>query len=260
MVYKAAVDRDAATVLVIPCFNEETRLSGDDVRALLADGVRVILVDDGSRDGTAALLQRLEAESPERVRALILPRNGGKGEAVRAGMRAALDDGAALTGYLDADFATPPEEILRLRDELLAHDAQVVIGARVRRLGSRIDRRPTRHYLGRIFATAASLALGVGVYDTQCGAKLFRDVPALRAALDAPFTSRWAFDVELLARLLRPASGAPAVPVSAFLEVPLRAWRDVAGSKLRGATMLRAGADLARIALQHRGIGHKQAS
>lgn len=259
MVYKAAVSRDA-TVLVIPCFNEETRLSRECVRALLAPGVRVILVDDGSRDGTAALLRSIEAEHPAQVRALILPRNGGKGEAVRAGMREALADGAALTGYLDADFATPPDELLRLRDELIARDAEVVIGARVRRLGSRIERRPLRHYLGRIFATAASLALGVGVYDTQCGAKLFRDSPTLRAALETPFSSRWAFDVELLARLMRPAAAVPAVPARAFLEVPLRAWRDVAGSKLRGATMLRAGVDLAHIALRHRAIGHKHES
>lgn len=255
MVYTAAVDRAAETVLVIPCFNEEARLSRERVRSLLVEGVRVIAVDDGSTDGTAALLRALEAEHPGRVRALLLPRNGGKGEAVRAGLRAALDEGAAVVGYLDADFATPPEELLRLRDELLAQGATAALGARVRRLGSTIERRPTRHYLGRVFATAASLALGIGVYDTQCGAKLFRDHPALRAALDAPFSSRWAFDVELLSRLLRPEGGVAPIPPDGFIEVPLRAWRDVAGSKLRGATMLRAGADLARIALRHRGFG-----
>jgi glycosyltransferase involved in cell wall biosynthesis len=189
------------------------------------------------------------------VQALILPRNGGKGEAVRAGLREALRAGATLVGYLDADFATPPAEALRLRDELLAQDADVALGSRVRRLGSSIDRRPARHYLGRIFATAASLALGVGVYDTQCGAKILRATPALSAALERPFSSRWAFDVELLSRLLRPEVDVSAVPVERFIEVPLRAWEDIAGSKLRGATMLRAGADLARIALRHRGFG-----
>lgn len=242
-------------VVVIPCFNEEARLSRAQVRALVEGGVRVILVDDGSRDGTAALLTALAEAHPDHVQALILPRNGGKGEAVRAGLREALRAGATLVGYLDADFATPPAEALRLRDELLAQDADVALGSRVRRLGSSIHRRPARHYLGRIFATAASLALGVGVYDTQCGAKVLRATPALRAALERPFSSRWAFDVELLSRLLRPAGDTPAVPVERFIEVPLRAWEDVAGSKLRGATMLRAGADLARIALRHRGFG-----
>lgn len=242
-------------VVVIPCFNEEARLSRAQVRALVDGGVRVILVDDGSRDGTAALLTSLAEAHPGHVQALILPRNGGKGEAVRAGLREAVRAGATLVGYLDADFATPPAEALRLRDELLSQDADVALGSRVRRLGSSIHRRPARHYLGRIFATAASLALGVGVYDTQCGAKVLRVTPALRAALERPFSSRWAFDVELLSRLLRPAGDTPAVPVARFIEVPLRAWEDVAGSKLRGATMLRAGADLARIALRHRGFG-----
>lgn len=236
-------------MVVIPCFNEERRLDPRAVAALLEDpDVRVTLVDDGSTDGTAALLRRVEAEHPGRVRALILPRNGGKSEAVRQGMRASLDAGAAVVGYADADFATPPDEILRLRSELVAQDATAVLGARVRRLGSSIDRKPLRHYLGRVFATAASLALRIGVYDTQCGAKLFRDVPALRAALEDPFTSRWAFDVELLARLLNPRAGVEPVRPQELVEVPLRAWRDVAGSKLRGANMVKAGADLARIA------------
>lgn len=249
MIQPRAVEPSASTVVVIPCFNEEKRLDPRAIEALLAEpAVRVILVDDGSRDGTADLLRRIESEHPGRVRALILPRNGGKGEAVRQGMLAALDDGAWATGYTDADFATPPEELLRLRQEFLAQGATAVLGSRVRRLGSSIERKPARHYLGRIFATAASLSLGVGVYDTQCGAKLFRDHPALRAALAEPFSSRWAFDVELLSRLLRPRGDVTPVRPQEMIEVPLRAWRDVAGSKLRGVNMLKAGTDLARIA------------
>ena len=93
-------------------------------------------------------------------------------------------------------------------------------------LGHRIERSWARHYLGRLFATASSQVLGLPVYDTQCGAKVFRDGPALRAALATPFTSRWAFDVELLGRL---GTGAD----RRFLEVPLERWHDVGGSKLR---------------------------
>ena len=80
---------------------------------------------------------------------------------------------------------------------------QVVIGSRVGLLGHDIDRSLRRHYLGRIFATVSSAVLDLPVYDTQCGAKAFRVTPALRAALADPFTSRWAFDVELLGRLRR---------------------------------------------------------
>jgi dolichyl-phosphate beta-glucosyltransferase len=85
------------------------------------------------------------------------------------------------------------------------------------------------------------------VYDTQCGAKFFRATPALSRALDRPFRSRWAFDVELLGRLL--SGGAEALREDDLLEVPLRRWTHVGGSKLRPLAMLRAGADLAVIAL-----------
>jgi dolichyl-phosphate beta-glucosyltransferase len=237
----------AARTWVIPCFNEEHRLDVAQM-ASLADGkTRLLFVDDGSRDGTRALLERIAAADPSHLRVLALPVNGGKAEAVRAGMARAIDDGAAVVGYLDADLSTPIDEARRLAAVLDDKPGvAVVLGSRVSLLGRDIDRQPSRHYLGRVFATAASLGLGLRVYDTQCGAKVFRVTPSLRAALDEPFTSRWAFDVELLARLLR------STPPSAFEEVPLRAWRDVSGSKMTGSSMLRAGADLLRITVRER--------
>ena len=87
----------------------------------------------------------------------------------------------------------------------------VILASRVSLLGRRIVRSTRRHYLGRIFATLASRILRVAVYDTQCGAKLFRCAPALAAALRDPFLSRWVFDVELLGRLLTGAPDAPAI-------------------------------------------------
>ncbi len=233
-------------IVVIPCYNEAERLSEAHVLALLADPqVGVLLVDDGSRDGTAALLTRIADTAPEgRVRALILPENVGKAEAVRTGLRDALERGADEVGYADADFATPPEELLHLREELEASGAKVALGARIARLGARIDRKPSRHYLGRVFATGASMVLGLAVYDTQCGAKLFRDTPALRHALARPFSSRWAFDVELIGRLCSGGPDAPAVRPEEMIEVPLRAWVDVPGSKMNARGALRAGVDL----------------
>jgi len=105
-----------------------------------------------------------------------------------------------------------------------------------------------RHYLGRVFATAASVILKARVYDTQCGAKLFRATPAVSAALAEPFLSRWAFDVEFLGRLL---IGTPAVgplPLNAIVEVPLAVWHDVKGSKLGIGGMAKTVSDLALVA------------
>ncbi len=91
-----------------------------------------------------------------------------------------------------------------------------------------------RHYPGRVFATLVSIALRLPIYDTQCGAKLFRVSPEIRALFEAPFRSNWAFDVELIARFLRArrlAGGPP--PEDAIYEKALHQWRDVAGSKVK---------------------------
>jgi dolichyl-phosphate beta-glucosyltransferase len=240
--------------IVVPCFDEAARFDVDAFVGLGAKVDRLLLVDDGSTDRTTDLLDAVARRAGDGVRVLRLGRNGGKAEAVRAGLAAALDGGASITGYFDADLATPIDELLRLID-VLHGDAgrDVVLASRVGLLGHAIERRLTRHYLGRLYATAASVTLGVPVYDTQCGAKVFRDTPALRAALTTPFPDRWSFDVELLARLLHPAGNTPPVAAEAIVEVPLRAWRDVAGSKMRPIASARAALALLGVALRIRG-------
>lgn len=232
--------------LVIPCFNEERRLDRGELLSLAAGerAPHLLLVDDGSTDGTRGALRALEAEAPGQISVLTLDRNRGKAEAVRAGLRAALASGARVVGYADADFSTPACELRRLLASMAERPADVLLGARVRLLGARIDRRVVRHYLGRVFATVASLALRLPVYDTQCGAKLFARSPALEAALERPFRSRWVFDIELLGRLLAGAGGAPPVSPDRFREIPLTVWRDAGGSKLRPGGMVVAGLQL----------------
>lgn len=231
--------------LTIPCYNEAARLDVDEVARLLEDRrVDALLVNDGSTDRTAELLADIATRHGARVRVLDLSPNGGKGEAVRRGMLDALSRGSEVVGYLDADFATPPRELTRLLDALEESDAKVVLGARIARLGAVVERNPARHYLGRVFATAASTVLDLAVYDTQCGAKLFRDTPALREALAEPFRSRWAFDVELIGRL---TAASDPLTKEHFLEVPLGEWRDKRGSKLAGPAMLKAGADVLKL-------------
>lgn len=216
-----------ALCLVIPAFDEERRLPIDEIEELASDPrVRLVFVDDGSGDGTAAILAAL-AERFERVEVVTLPENVGKGEAVRRGLQHARATEAAWVGYFDADMATPAREVLRLVDIALARpELEVVMGSRVALLGRDIERSSFRHYTGRVFATIASLTLDKPVYDTQCGAKLLRAGAALDTAIDRPFQSRWAFDVELLSRLDQAG-----VPPSAFWEEPLAAWRDAPGSR-----------------------------
>jgi glycosyltransferase involved in cell wall biosynthesis len=233
----------ASSVLVVPCFNEERRLDRDGFGWLAKQPeLKLLFVDDGSTDGTRRVLEDMGAN------VLVLERNFGKGEAVRRGMLAGLERGVPVVGYADADLSTAPAELVRLRDKLVSDRLDVVVGARVLLIGTQIERRLVRHALGRIFATVAAEILDMPFYDTQCGAKFFRNVPALGAALATPFGSRWAFDVELLGRLRIGTREAPGVPVENFREVPLEKWHDVPDSKLRFGGMAKTLVDLARIA------------
>jgi glycosyltransferase involved in cell wall biosynthesis len=241
-------------VWVVPCHDEEHRLDRDAFVALIDSrpDIDVLFVDDGSTDGTRDVIDALARARPGRIHALSLSPNRGKAEAVRRGLLHALSADARFVGYLDADLATPLGEMGRLSDILRASGADVVLGSRVALLGRRIERTPTRHYLGRIFASVASVILGLRVYDTQCGAKVFRSSTALQTALAEPFASRWAFDVELLGRLL--AAHRQAVPprTADIIEEPLLEWREVDGSKLNLLGFCRAPLDMGKIALRLR--------
>jgi dolichyl-phosphate beta-glucosyltransferase len=236
---------------VVPCYNEAARLEVP--RFLEFAGasrdVGLLFVDDGSTDRTSEVLTGLVREVPHRIRAIRLGENQGKAGAVRAGMLVALAGEPVFVGFWDADLATPLPAVERFVTALDAHPELVgAIGARVRLLGTSIERSAVRHYLGRVFATCASIVLRLAVYDTQCGAKLFRNGPLLRAAIGMPFRSRWAFDVELLARLQQAAlRRGPRSADDLVIELPLEEWHDVRGSKLAPHAMLRAGLDLAFI-------------
>lgn len=234
--------------LVVPCYNEEHRLAGDVVLAFVAanPGHHVCFVNDGSADGTTAVIDALQARDPARIQTLHLARNGGKAEAVRHGvLQAAAAKRFDVIGYWDADLSTPFNELPAMLAELDANpDCALAMGARLKRLGSTIDRAGARHVLGRIFATVASLVLDLPVYDSQCGAKVFRAALA-EVLFGEPFSTPWLFDVEVLARLRNHLGRARVL--DAVVEVPLRHWRDVGGSKLGPMQMATAPAGLFRI-------------
>lgn len=236
--------------LVVPCCNEVKRLDAAVLLAMVDDDpdLTLLLVDDGSTDGTAGLHAEMVARRPGRIEALNLTKNQGKGEAVRQGLVRVLQGRASIVGYVDADMATPKTEVARLcalfRNR---HDCDVLLASRVRLLGRSINRRRLRHYLGRAFATAASLVLRIPVYDTQCGAKLFRRTEALSWALKEPFLSRWGFEVELLGRLLIGTPHTRPLSQERILEEPLRRWADSKGSRLGVLEMVRSIVDLGRI-------------
>jgi glycosyltransferase involved in cell wall biosynthesis len=241
---------DDCTV-VVPCYNEAARLDTGAFQEFVARGhpQRFLFVNDGSTDDTAAVLETLRRWNPDRIGVCHLPRNMGKAEAVRQGVLRALRRPLDSVGFWDADLATPLDAIPQFC-ELLGRNPrlQMVIGARVKLLGRNIERHIVRHYLGRLFATAASVVLRLPVYDTQCGAKLLRVSPEIRALFGQPFRTNWVFDVELLARFVRGrrASGLEAAE-EAIYELPLSQWRDVAGSKVKARDFFKSFFELAQI-------------
>ena len=247
--------------LVVPCWNEAARFDVAAFRAGLdADpALSLTLVDDGSTDGTRGVLEAFARAAPGRVDVVALEANGGKGEAVRAGLRAALAHAPTFAGWWDADLATPLADAHRLVAALEASPSTwLAMGSRVAMLGARIDRRATRHYAGRVVATLISRTLRLATYDTQCGAKVFRVATTPPGLLDDAFVSRWLFDVELLARLeRRHRDGRGAPPEALAVEVPLSRWTDVPGSKVRATDFVRAVLALRRIRRRY-GIGGRR--
>jgi dolichyl-phosphate beta-glucosyltransferase len=245
--------------LVVPCYNEAARLPVARFREFAAahPQVQFLFVNDGSTDDTSAVLQRLAESDPVHFEWLDLPINRGKAEAVRQGMLQVLSRDVKYTGYWDADLATPLSEIPRLVAALDDNPSyEICFGSRVRLLGRAIQRKAYRHYLGRLFATVASHVLRLPVYDTQCGAKLFRVTSSARALFAEPFCVNWTFDVELIARVQTSRADVthPAAGSTVIYELPLNEWCDVAGSKVHARDFFRGLIEMLRIRAKYRGL------
>ena len=233
-------------LLVVPCYNEEKRLPVNEFIQFVEQGHHILFADDGSNDGTVALLERV-FQKQKNIRTYKAPFNKGKAEVIRSAVaelnKIGIPHDIDWVGFWDADLATPLVEVEYLLDfqKNFSSESKAIIGSRVLRLGGNIKRSALRHYLGRGFATVASLMLGLRCYDSQCGAKLFHK-SLLTTAFGLPFISKWIFDVEILLRIGQ----------KNFIEVPLRNWEDIPGSKIKiGRELFRVLSDLIRIRYQY---------
>jgi dolichyl-phosphate beta-glucosyltransferase len=184
--------------IIVPAFNEEARLSPT-LRSYLAycrgqySSVELIVVDDGSLDGTSQLVEGLAAEFPE-LRLIRLAQNQGKGFAVRSGV---VNARGSLILFADADGATPISEVSRLEDAVRG-GADIAIGSRaLQESGVRVQARLHRRVIGRVFHRLVETLTVRDIKDTQCGFKLFRD--SVAHDLFSRMRMRgFSFDVELL--------------------------------------------------------------
>lgn len=244
------------TIIITPCYNEENRFSTNLFNEFyLESDVCFCFVNDGSDDNTLQMLKGLQQGRTDRIIVVDLKENGGKAEAVRQGMlQSANWKHFDFSGYLDADFAVPLSEIHYLLHQFdNKPDCQVVFGSRVKLLGRNIERKMLRHYLGRIFATTVSIMLKLPVYDTQCGAKIFRSGLA-QQIFSQPFISRWFFDVEIFARIIKLYGHKRAAAM--MYEAPLNQCLEKSGSKLSLKHFLIAPFELLRIKLKY-SLGRK---
>ena len=173
------VDRAAATsALVVPCYNEAARLDPAAFLHFLAThpGVQLVMVDDGSVDGTGELLERMRAAAPAAVTDAPALAEPGQGRS-----RARRHRRGDCRERRQSSDSSMPTSRRRSRPSTIfwpcsaaRPDVEFVLGSRVMLMGRDVKRKATRHYLGRVFATAVSLALDLPVYDTQCGAKMLR--------------------------------------------------------------------------------------
>jgi dolichyl-phosphate beta-glucosyltransferase len=237
--YEARMAATPDLSIVIPAYNEESRIAPT-VREIVTycrvrqRAFELILVDDGSRDGTSAVGRSLAGEFPE-VRLIRLAANHGKGYAVRTGVVNAI--GRSVL-FADADGATPITEIERL-EGALDSGADVAVGSRALRAeGVRVDAKLYRHLMGRTFHFLVEWLADGGVKDTQCGFKLFRSAVA-QDLFSRMRMNGFSFDVELLVMARRRNYKVVEIPVN---------WTHQPGSKVRlTLDSLRMAADLVRI-------------
>ena len=230
--------------IIIPAYNEEKRLPAalEQVIAYLSTGAwdfaEVVVVDDGSVDGTVRVAEKMHERYPE-LRVLRNPGNRGKGYAVRHGMLECRGEWALFT---DADLSAPIKELDKLWRAGGNEAAQVVIGSRA------LDRRLIgvhqswfRENAGRVFNLMMRIITGLPFHDTQCGFKLF-EAAAAREIFRRQTLDGFGFDVEVLFIARRLGYRA--------IEVPVR-WNDVEGTKVSAWRGIAAFLDPLRVRWNH---------
>lgn len=236
--------------IVIPCYNESTRLDLSVFNSFIKNYLTIdfLFVNDGSSDNTLDLLEKFRTDNHQRVLVLNLDENSGKAEAVRQGvLEVCKNKEYEYVGFWDADLATPLSEIINFLRQIENQSIKVAIGSRMKRLGANVERKFTRHILGRVFSTFSSIILKLPVYDTQCGAKLFHT--ELVCLFEDKFITSWLFDIELLARY-RNKFGLPAT-MTQVLEVPVNEWIEKGDSRLKLKHMLKVPLELINISRKY---------
>lgn len=220
-------------LLCLPCYRESNRLPllleqiGREDRRLDFAEIHLFFLDDGSGAEEQRRLEELVSKQtftnfPVSIR--LFPQNRGKGSVLRDGFLEGLEKNFDFIGFLDTDAATPFYEMIALIHTLVqTEETDAVIGSRIKCLGKRVERSFKRHLVGRVFATLLSNLFKIAVYDSQCGAKVFRSRALRDDALQICDDPRWLFDTQLI--VLLHSRGAR-------IREQMVDWSDIPGSKI----------------------------
>lgn len=243
---QAVTSSPIEVTVVVPAYNEERRLPPtliDIIDYFDQKGMayEVIVIDDGSRDGTAEVVRKFERVR-QQVRLIQLPKNYGKGHAVRLGV---LNSRGEKVLFADADGATPIQEFERL-EKALSAGSDIAIGSRaLASTDTKVATSIHRRALGRMFNKCVNFILLPSIADTQCGFKMFKRKAAM-FLFKRQRADRFSFDVELLYMAHKAGLAVKEVPIN---------WRNVPGSKVNlvvdSLCMFR---DVFRFKVIHRGI------
>ena len=216
-------------VVCLPTYNERENLEPM-LRALGTHGVRVLVIDDSSPDGTGEIADRLAGEL-DYVDVLHRPRKEGLGPAYLDGFRKALAGGAELVLEMDCDFSHDPRDVPRLI--AAANDADVVLGSRYVQGGAIRNWGAARRAISAGGSLYARVLLGVGVRDLTGGFKCYRRAVLESIDLDRVHSRGYAFQIETTYRALRRGFRIVEVPIT-FVD------REVGGSKMSRAIVAEA--------------------
>lgn len=229
--------------IVVPCYNEEKRLSVQYLSALSnISKAKIYFVNDGSTDKTLDFLMKLNFAYPTEV--INLPRNVGKANALFFGLMQAYRDGFEIIAQVDADGAISDEDLL-IGFDILEKDSQysVSIGARVLFAGSQVKRTNLRKWIGRAVATLICLITKLEIYDPQSPCKIYRATFFSAIEFDK-LKTKWFGEVELLLKHRHNAHEDVAIK-----EWPLMHWQEVKGGHLSISSTFEVVLDLFRLFL-----------
>ena len=237
--------------VVIPCYNEEERLSGEAFKNFAHKnlGYHLCFVNDGSTDNTLEVLHTLRKGNESTISVYNCAKNGGKAEAVRQGaLHLAKDPQLDFIGYLDADLSTDFRDFDDLVKTLQNSDFKIVSGSRMSRMGANIAKESARKIISVSINLIIRSILGMPFNDTQCGAKIM-DKEIVEHMFPKKFITKWLFDVEIFMRM-RKHYGKKNVQ-KLICEQPLKRWVHADGSKLSMKDSVKIVGQLAKIAMHY---------